>query len=95
MLALHKTYLARVTRDHGGLGKGERVGVYRRGNEWVVMTDRAIGGNVAVVLTEDEARGCLKSFRERDGRPSEATDYHFGIARIQYEDRIIRSSYVS
>lgn len=90
---LHKTYLARVTESHAGLRRGERVGVYRRGDGFVALTDRAAGGNVAVVLTEEEARGCLQTFREANGKPSEATATHFGIARINYEDRLIRASY--
>jgi hypothetical protein len=87
----NKTYIARVTRAHRDLRKGERVAVYRRGDAWVVLTDRAIGGNLSLELTTDEATDCLTTHRGPDGRPYEATSMHFGIARIQHEDRVIRA----
>lgn len=91
----NETYLARVTEDFGQLRKGERVGVYRYEGRWVVLTDRAGGNNIAVEMTEEQAKGHLQTRRDSAGKPYRADSSHFGIARIQYEDRKIRYGYNS
>lgn len=64
-----KVILADVIEAFGGFRKGQRVEVFRDGQEWVVVDGF---GTAPARLTADRIGSVLRSLRGSDGRPAES-----------------------